>query len=131
MSRAHPICTPASHTPSRELAEFASAMFPDLWDRRTKGTKERRAALKLDTAGVEKKINQLLDRIVEAESATAIGAYERKISELERDKLLLAENIAKCGTPARGYDDVFQTSIDFLANPWILWETGELEDVLC
>ncbi len=65
---------------------------------------------------------------MDADSPAVIGAYERKIGELERDKLILAENIAKCGTPARDYDEVFQTAMSFLANPWNLWETGRLED---
>ena len=117
-----------SLTPARELVELASAMFRDLWDRRTKDAKERRTAFKLETAAVEKKIGQFLDRIVDADSPTVIAAYERKIGELERDKLILAENIAKCGTPARDYDEVFQTSMAFLSNPWNLWKTGQLED---
>ena len=117
-----------SLTPARELASLASTVFRDLWDSRAKAGKERRTTLKLETVAVEKKINQLLDRIVEAESPVVIGAYERKIGELERDKLILAENIAKCGTPVRDYDETFQTSMTFLANPWNLWETGDLED---
>ena len=117
-----------SLTPTRELVQLASAMFRDLWDRRAKEAKERRSALKLEATAVDKKIGLLLDRVVEADSQTVIGAYERKIGELERDKLILAENIAKCGTPARDYDEVFQTAMDFLANPWNLWETGHLTD---
>ncbi len=117
-----------SLTPSHELVALATGMFRNLWEGRSKGAKERRAALKLETAAVEKKISQLLDRIVEADNATIIGAYERKIGELEHDKLILAENIAKCGTPVRDYDEVFQTSMAFLANPWNLWESGALED---
>ena len=64
-------------------------MFRNLWDRRATPAKERRAALKLEKAAVEKKIGQFLDRIVEPDSPSVIGAYERKIGELERDKLIL------------------------------------------
>ncbi len=117
-----------SLTPARELVQLASAMFRDLWDRRAKEAKERRTAFKLEKTAVEKKISQFLDRIVEADSPAVISAYERKIGELERDKLILAENMAKCGMPARDYDEVFQTAMTFLANPWNLWETGRLED---
>jgi site-specific DNA recombinase len=117
-----------SLTPARELADLASSMFRDLWDKRAMEGKERRTALKLEKADVERKISQFLDRIVDADSPTVIGAYERRIGKLERDKLILAENIAKCGTPARDYDEVFQTAMTFLANPWNLWETGALED---
>ena len=117
-----------SLTPARELVDLASAIFRDLWDRRAKDTRDRRTALKLEVAAVEKKISQLLDRIVDADNPSVIGAYERRIGELEREKLILGENVAKCGAPVRGYDEVFQTSMAFLANPWNLWETGRLED---
>ena len=117
-----------SLTPARELVLLASAVFRNLWDGRAKEAKERRAALKLELTAIGKKIDQFLDRIVDADSPTVIGAYERKIGELEREKLVLAENVAKCGTPVRGYDEVFQTAMSFLANPWKLWETGALED---
>ncbi len=117
-----------SLTPSAELVNLVRAIFRDLWDRRATKSKEHRAALKLEAAGVDRKIGQFLDRIVDADNATVIRAYERKIDELEREKLILAENIAKCGTVARGYDEVLQTSLDFIASPWNLWETGKLED---
>jgi site-specific DNA recombinase len=117
-----------SLTPARELVELSSAMFRDLWDRRAKEAKEGRKALKLQAAAVDRKIDQFLDRIVDADSQTVISAYERKIGELEREKLILGERIAKCGTPVRDYDETFQTAMTFLANPWNLWETGRLED---
>lgn len=85
-------------------------------DRRASEAKERRTVLKLESAAVEKKISQLLDRIVDADNPPVIGAYERRIGELERDKLLLAENVARCGTPARDDDAVFQTSMTLPAN---------------
>lgn len=55
-------------------------------------------------------------------------AYEQKVDELERQKLILAEKIAKCGTPAHDYQPTFQTAVKFLANPWNIWKSGWLED---
>ena len=39
----------------------------------------------------EKQIETLLERIVEADNASVIRAYEGKIAKLEREKLLLTE----------------------------------------
>ena len=117
-----------SLTPSKDLISLAATIFRDLWDRRTHESRERRAALKTEANGVDKKINQILDRIVEAENTTVIKAYERKIDELEREKLVLAEKISKCGTVAKSYDEALQTSLDFISSPWNLWETGDLAD---
>ena len=70
----------------------------------------------------------MLDRVVDAESAAVIGAYERKIDELERQKLVLAEKRARCGTAIKGYDESFRTAFEFLSNPWNLWKNGAFED---
>ena len=72
--------------------------------------KEEKASLKLKAAAVEKKIGGLLERIIESESGTVISAYERKVEELEREKLVLKEKTARCGTVARDFDDTFRTA---------------------
>ena len=117
-----------SLTPSAELYKLASETFRDIWNRRVKLGKDARAVSKIELGSIEKKIGQLLDRIVATDNPSVISAYEAKIDELEREKLILAEKIDKCGTPARDYSEIFQTSLDFLASPWNLWETGNLED---
>ena len=76
-----------------------------------------KAALRNEIISIEKEITQLLDRIVDAESATVIGAYERKIDELERQKLVIAEKRARCGTAIKGYDESFRTAFEFLSSP--------------
>lgn len=93
-----------SLAPARELIDLVSAMFRDLWDRRATEAKERRSTFALEKIAVERKISGFLDRIIDADNPTVIGTYERKSGELEREKLVLAEKIAKCGTPLRGYD---------------------------
>jgi len=115
-------------TPRYEVVNVVAGLFRLRWDERAKHRKEETAALKLELAATDKKIGQFLERIVEADSPTVIGAYERKVEELERQKLLLAEKTTKCGTVAKGYEATFQTAFDFLANPWNLWENGTLED---
>ncbi len=115
-------------TPSHELVDVFSTLFRKRWDEATGKTKERRTAIKMQTAAVEKKITQLLDRIVESESVTVIGAYERKVEELEREKLVLAEKNDRCGTALPSYDETFRTAFEFLGNPWNLCKSGSLED---
>ena len=40
-------------------------------------------------ADIQKQIDVLLDRIVEADNATVIKAYEKKIVSLEKEKIIL------------------------------------------
>jgi hypothetical protein len=47
-------------------------------------------------AGIEKKIGNILDRIIEAESRAVIARYESEVEKLELVKLVLNEKTASC-----------------------------------
>lgn len=115
-------------TPRHELVDLLAGLLRLRWDERAKRRKEEIVTFKSELAATEKKIGQFLERIVESDSPAVIGAYERKVEELEREKLVLAEKTARCGTVAKDYDETFQTAFTFLSNPWSLWENGSLED---
>ncbi|SFG02234.1 Recombinase zinc beta ribbon domain-containing protein [Novosphingobium sp. CF614] len=114
--------------PRPEVLTVFTKLFRKRWNEAESKAKESGAAIKLQSVAVEKKIAQLLDRIVESDSSTVIGAYERKVEELERQKLVLAEKISRCGTALPDYDETFRTAFEFISNPCILWKTGSLED---
>ena len=114
--------------PTEGLFTLAEAMFKKLWDHRLDYSKSRRRSLEGELVKLDRKIEQLLDRIVDAESSTVIGEYERRIQELETDKLEVVEKMAKSERPVRGYDATFRTAMTFLANPCNLWASERLED---
>jgi len=114
--------------PRPEVLAVFSKLFRKRWSEAESKAKDAGAAMKLQVAAMEKKIAQFLDRIVESDSSTVIGAYERKVEELERQKLVLAEKTSRCGTVLPDYDETFRTAFDFIANPCFLWETGSIED---
>lgn len=115
-------------TPAPSLFRLANEMFQDFWKKRANAGRERITLMRVEIGQIERKLAQVVDRLVEADSGAIVRAYEQKVDELERQKLILAEKIAKCGTPARDYQSTFQTALKFLANPWNLWESGRLED---
>lgn len=114
--------------PSQELVGLASHIFNDLWEQRAAAAAQRRKTMSAEISQIDRKLEQLIDRIVATESATVIKAYEREIDGLERRKLLLTEKAGQCGRPLKSYDDTFRTTMDFLASPWKLWESDRLED---
>ena len=114
--------------PTQGLVALAGQMFKDLWDHRLKSQQARQQALKKDVQKISGQIDQLLDRIVDAESPTVIAAYEKRIQKLERDKLVMTEKIATIGKPVREFEETFRTAMDFLASPWKLWKSDRLED---
>ena len=113
--------------PTKELFEFGSSLFRDLWEQRAKTMKSHGQSMKAELSQIERKIAQLMDRLVEADSESVIRAYEKRIGDLETDRMVIRERIDKCGTPLATYEETFEHSMTFLANPWNLWENGSIE----
>jgi site-specific DNA recombinase len=114
--------------PSPVLFDMMLTLFKKRWDASENQTRERQRVLKSEIATLERKIASTLDLMLESDNRTVISAYERKIDELERRKLVMSEKISLCGKQAKGFDETFRTAITFLSSPWILWENGSLAD---
>ena len=115
-----------SMEPRGDMIALFKALFRKAWDDRAGQAKAMQAALKRDLAKVEKGIEQLLDRLVEASSPSVISAYESRVAKLEREKLVLAEKLTEKAKPVRPFDELFELACTFLANPCKLWEKGPL-----
>ncbi|MBX2805651.1 MAG: recombinase, partial [Hyphomicrobiales bacterium] len=70
---------------------------------------------------IEAQIEQFLDRIVSASSSSVIAADEKRISDLEQEKLLSNEKLAFGAQPQRSFEDSFELAMAFLSNPWKIW----------
>jgi site-specific DNA recombinase len=114
--------------PSAELYSVGRMMFRDLWNHRLSQAETRAKALRAELDKVEVEVSQFLDRVVSATVPSVITAYENRIRALEEKKLLLRENLNSEGRPASKFDDALRTALDFLANPWNLWQSDDLED---
>lgn len=115
-------------TPSEALMAVAKKMFNKLWSYRWESQKSRRAFLETEFAKVDRKIEMLLDRIVDANSSTVMNAFEKKIKTLEDEKIILQEKIAECEHPSKGRDETYRTAMEFLSKPYELWTSGVLEN---
>lgn len=107
---------------------MAHEMFRDLWSAKETASQNQGVLLKKDIAAIDKKIDQFLERVTEADSDILITAYEKKIKELTKHKALMAERIASCGKPLKSFAETYRTAFDFLANPCKLWNSERLED---
>lgn len=113
--------------PTPELFDRASALFRDLWEQFALTIKAQGQSMKAEASQIERKIAQLMDRLVETDSESVIKAYEKRIGDLETERMILRERIEKCGTPLQTYEESFEHSMMFLSNPWNLWENGRIE----
>ena len=114
--------------PTQGLFRVASAMFRDLWDNRLGQVEAQRKALAAQLVKIDRQVSQFLERIIESNVPSVIGAYEEKVRTLETDKLLIKEKMASAGRPASGFDETLRTALGFLANPCNLWKSDRLED---
>jgi site-specific DNA recombinase len=112
--------------PTKGVFALAKAMFRDAWDLQFAKAAETKKALKATVTKLEKQIDQLLDRIVDASSDSVVKAYEKRIAKLEREKLLAQEQMAKTTAPRHTLEESFEHAMQFLANPWKIWRNADL-----
>lgn len=70
----------------------------------------------------ERAINQLLDRIIEADNPTIIKAYENRLRLFEQNKALCAEKAANLGRPKGDFEKTVRSALTFLASPWEIYQ---------
>ncbi len=115
-----------SLTPSQVMFKVIKSMIEQAWDQRKAQMEAVTAALGREAGKIEKDINEFLDRIVTTQNASVIAAYENKIASLEREKLLVNEKLQKSRHPAKSKREVLELSLQFLSNPWKLWDSGSV-----
>jgi site-specific DNA recombinase len=113
--------------PSKEIFLLIAEMFTDLWNEQRDIAKLEAEKIRRDILQIERKTEQLFDRIIDTDSPILITAYEKKIRNLEEEKIRLDENIAKCGRPLQSFEETFQTAFSFFSNPYKLWVSDRLE----
>ena len=110
--------------PTENLFSMARIMFRDIWDHRLSQVQDMARALGQEVAGVERQIEQLLDRIVEATNPRVISAYEKRLAKLERDKLVAHERLENCGQPKKPFEEMFEHAMRFLEHPLSAWNSS-------
>ncbi|WP_338469275.1 hypothetical protein ROLI_014790 [Roseobacter fucihabitans] len=78
---------------------------------------------KKELSRIDKRIDALLGRIVNAQSDAIVPVYEGEIVALERGKAILAEQMQKQAEPKGSFEEKLEPAIMFLASPWKIWET--------
>ena len=101
-------------------------MFKNAWEQRLNQSKSVTNELKQQVVKIESDTNQLLDRIVSTTNERVIEAYEKRISNLEKEKRIMEEKLTKTQPKAGRFDEMFELAMTFLSSPWKLWESGQI-----
>ena len=107
---------------------MALEMFKELWSQREQHAKQDVVLMEGELRRIGQKLEQFLDRVVEADTPILVETYEKKIRALQEEKVTLHEKIKNCRRPLHSFDESFRTAFDFLGNPYKLWGSDRLED---
>ena len=113
--------------PTTCLFKTVSAMFKDVWNFQLNSTVVMKHSVKKELNKIERQTEQLLDRIVESASPTVISAYEQRIMKLEKEKLVYQEKLRNFSKPHHTFEEMFEHSMTFLANPYKIWTSSRIE----
>ena len=117
-----------SITPSKKLYATSIIIFQNILAFRKEYLMKRTTMLKVQQVNINRKIEKLIDLIIEAKSPSLTQSYENRMNNLECEKLILDEKIAKCAPPIGGHNKIYRTVTKFLENPYVLWDTGVLSN---
>ncbi len=117
----------ATAQPTKSLSKLTRAMLKKAWGILSEHEAATKHAVKQKLLDTEKSIEKLLDQIVESENATVIKNYEKRITKLEREKLVLQEKLDHSAKNRRPFEEMFELTMKFFSNPHKVWELGKLE----
>ncbi len=115
-------------TPTDEVIEIATSIFREIWEKRSAGSAERTASVRREIGSTEKSIGLLIDRIANAANPELVQVYELRLVDLQRQKIALCEKVQNSAQNLPDFDLTLRTALEFLASPYNLWETGNVED---
>ncbi len=113
-------------TPSQNLLSIVTSMLKDAWSQRMDQAKHAKAAITRNIAKLDQQQDALLERLVETSNPKVIKALEAKISNLEEEKLLLADKQQQKAKPKHSKAEIFELLKVFLSSPWNIYESGNL-----
>ncbi|EKE68460.1 resolvase [Oceanibaculum indicum P24] len=116
----------AGMQPSEKMFALAKDMAARVWDQLGEQAAAMREDIRRRMAAIEKQTASLLDRIVEASSQTVIARYEQRITELERERLMMAERLETKARPRKTFGEMFELTLDVIANPCSSWQNGDI-----
>jgi DNA invertase Pin-like site-specific DNA recombinase len=118
----------SSLQPAPKTLDIAKEMLRSIWqDRERKATAERKM-LEQQIADVERKIQQVMARILDTDNAELVSLYEEQIGKLQLQKIALVEKSAQTGRTRADFDETFRTAARFLASPSELWRSHDLQN---
>lgn len=114
-------------TPSETAVRILHDMLQQLCEAYARGSEAQRVEFLAQAKELEKETDALLQRVVRASSPTLVEAYEERIEELQKEKMVLEEKASQSTILQLPFERVFEHSLDFLFSLKNCWNSGGLE----
>ncbi|WP_368040292.1 recombinase family protein [Ruegeria atlantica] len=108
--------------PSPATFEVAERVFRDAWERRGTWAKTEAGRLKQRITQIEKECSNYLSRAARTQNDEFAAAYESKVMGLRTEKAKIEAEIDRMTFPERSFDEMFELAMQFLSNPFKIWE---------
>ena len=108
--------------PSADIVAAARAILKDMWKQREAHLLDRRKVLKANMQKIEAEIEGFLDRIVETRNPSIVSAYEKRISNLQREMMVFEEEQSNLGKKQPDFEELFEHTINILSSPCEIWK---------
>lgn len=114
--------------PTKNALKMITEMMREQWEARIQNSKDRADLIRKQIKGIEGKVSELVDKIIEADSPTLVSAFEGRLKEYEIQKVTLEENRVNSTILEGDFRGLFRTALHHLSNPLNLWHSHDLED---
>ena len=108
--------------PSKAIFKTISNMAEKWWGYRQEQAHYHLNSTKKDQVKLDKQMEQVMDRLIDADSPSLIAAYEARIKKLEINKMVLTDKSQN----TLSFDAALRTALEFVSNPYKIWATGLL-----
>ncbi|WP_081423908.1 recombinase family protein [Celeribacter ethanolicus] len=110
--------------PTKGFFDLLQRMFSDAWAARSALENMSREDAKRQLVKLDGQIANLVERIMDSSQPAVIAAYEKKISTLEQEKLVMKERIAKPQEEKTRKGTYYELALAFLSSPQRIWQEG-------
>ncbi len=115
-------------TPTKALFGLATDMFKAWWTHLGQTQEHYAKDMEANIVKTQQDIERLVTRVIGTESPSLIDTYEKKITELEAQKIVYEEKRVKQGQPLKPFDNALRTALKFLSDPHKPWACEGLEN---
>jgi len=112
--------------PNSGVLAATKKVIREVWEKKEKGIEAKKRRMSNELASIESERNLLLQRLTRAVDDNVVGVYERKLSELAENEVVLKESIKSLETHRPNIETALDIVFDFLKNPLDKWQKGDI-----